>query len=309
MQTSRQVTAMRIDMMPHFVLALAALAVLMPAATAHAADSSASAPSGYVLPDTEVWELASEAGNTYRIFVSRPGGEPPEDGYPVLYVLDGNAIFASFHEARRLQESGSPEIGRSIIVGIGYPTDLPYDVRRLYDFTAPLPPVPPPAQARLANHPHGGQDRFLAFLLDRLRPEVARRYEVNPHRQALFGHSLGGLFALHVLYTRPQAFSAIIAASPSQWWNDQGILTEERAFARRLTQGEITIPISRLLLLAGEDEEYVVNLRDTEALARRLQPLSAYGLRSHYEELADETHASSLSRAVTTALRFAFSWR
>lgn len=274
--------------------------------------ATATAQSGYVVPETETWELAAEGSEPYQIFVSRPKGSPPDEGYPVLYVLDGNAYFASFAEARRNEESWrnqpgfNPSIAQSLIVAIGYATDWPFDTRRLYDFTPPNLAQVPPAQARLAKVRAGGQERFLDFLVNRLRPEVARRYSINPHRQALFGHSLGGLFALHVLYTRPNAFHTIIAASPAQGWNNQAILAEERAFAHRLSQAQVADPMSRILILAGEHEELIV--RDAEALARRLEPLSAFGLRSRFEELHGETHISVPSRAVTTTLRFAFEW-
>jgi len=290
-------------------VALAMVLPLVAAPGVSAVADGAPVPQAYALPGTESWEIANDSREPYRIFVSRPEGPPPAEGYPVLYVLDGNAMFAGFAEARRIQEGSHPDVANSLIVAVGYPTDRPYDgARRLYDFTpVPLAEVPA-AQVPLAKYRAGGQDAFRDFLLNRLRAEVAKRYAVNPRRQALFGHSLGGLLALHVLYTRPDAFHAIIAASPSQWWNDQSILAEEREFARRLSRAEITGPVSRVLLLAGEREERVANTWDAEALALRLEPLSAYGLRSRFEMLAGETHVTVPSRAVTTTLRFAFSW-
>lgn len=304
----REVTRSIIRSAPAVVMLL----LTIPAGPARADDPAPPADAGYVLPETETWELAAEEGEPYRIFVSRPEGPAPDEGYPVLYVLDGNAIFASFAEARRLQAGthsnryAKPDTGNSIIVAVGYETDMPFDVRRLYDFTPPMPDEVPPSQQRLAKYPSGGQDRFLDFLVERLRPEVARRYPVDLRRQSLFGHSLGGLFALHVLYTRPHAFEAIIAASPAQYWHEQAILAEERAFARRLSEANVARPVSRVLVLVGEHEENVAMVWDAEALARRLQPLSAFGLRSRFEMLDGEAHVSALPRAITTTLRFAF---
>src|SRR3546814_15077313 len=65
-------------------------------------------------------------------------------------------------------------------------------------------------------------------------PAIEKRYAVDSRRQALYGHSLGGLFALHMLYSHPGAFRTIIAASPSIWWDNQAILSEERAFKARI---------------------------------------------------------------------------
>ena len=59
-----------------------------------------SAVPGYTVPSTHMWEMTSDGGDIYRIFVSYPATEAPADGYPVLYVLDGNAVFATFAETR-----------------------------------------------------------------------------------------------------------------------------------------------------------------------------------------------------------------
>lgn len=273
--------------------------------------AASSAQSGYVLPESESWELAAKGGGRYQILVSRPSKtEPPPNGYPVLYVLDGNTIFASFAEARRIQEVSKSPIANTLIVAVGYPTAIekPYDIRRLEDFTAPFADPIPVSEKAFSHYRVGGQDRFLSFLLEELRPAVASRYPIDVDRQALFGHSLGGLFALHVLYRRPEAFAAIIAASPSIFWNNQGILAEEREFAEKLSQSKIRPPIAKLLLVAGEREETDVELWDAQTLAPRLAPLSAYGLRSRIEIFKDETHLTVPTRAVTTALRFAFVW-
>ncbi|WP_258286092.1 alpha/beta hydrolase-fold protein, partial [Escherichia coli] len=60
----------------------------------------------------------------------------------------------------------------------------------------------------------GGADAFLHFVTTTLRSAVAQRCRVDPARQALFGHSFGGLFVLYALAHRPDAFSHWIAASP-----------------------------------------------------------------------------------------------
>ncbi len=51
------------------------------------------------LPDTLQWDLHSSQGSAYRVFLYRPPGPPPANGYPVLYVLDGNAMFLTAVEA------------------------------------------------------------------------------------------------------------------------------------------------------------------------------------------------------------------
>src|SRR3546814_3643923 len=95
--------------------------------------------------------------------------------------------------------------------------------------------------------------KFLGFLTGKLRAEIGKRYKIDPDRQSLFGHSFGGLFALHALYARPGAFQSIVAASPSLEWNVQDLLREESAFAARLADGNIN-RTSRLMLVAGDQD-------------------------------------------------------
>lgn len=53
-----------------------------------------------------------------------PDKAPPAAGYPVLYMLDGNAVMDKLNDALLQQLSaGSPPV----IVAIGYQTTLPFD--------------------------------------------------------------------------------------------------------------------------------------------------------------------------------------
>jgi predicted alpha/beta superfamily hydrolase len=276
-------------------------------AEAPAAPALAAATTGYTLPATQVWDLPAASGEVYRIFVSLPSTDeaPPEEGYPVLYVLDGNAYFAAFAQARWTQEH--LPIGKAIIVGVGYPTDQAWDERRLYDYTPPLLDPPPRQYRELAAYRSGGNARFLDFLTGPLRSEVARRYRIDPDRQALFGHSLGGLFALYALYQRPQAFHSIIAASPSLDWNRQGILADEHAFTAGLHGGKVA-STSRLLVVVG-DRDTDDDPEPARALADRLDRLSGDGLRVRLRRYPDEAHMGVPTRAVNDAMRFAFEIR
>lgn len=64
-----------------------------------------------------------------------------------------------------------------------------------------------------------------------MKPAVKARFpQAKVTRQALYGHSYGGLFALHTLFTRPGLFDCYIASSPSIWWNDRFIMQEATNF-------------------------------------------------------------------------------
>lgn len=283
----------------------AALALtLAPPLPAVAAEAPSTSP--YAMPGTESWDMRSSTGRAYRIFVSRPSGPAPEDGYPILYVLDGNAMFAGFAEARRIQEFGGRDLDKMIVVGIGHPGEQVYDPRRMEDFTAPI--AAPELKRLYAKYPSGGRDAFRAFLLGELKPAIAKRYRVHSRRQALYGHSLGGLFALHLFFSHPGAFDTIVAASPSIWWDDQAILAEEAAWRARAGKDGKMSRRTRLLLIAGEYETEGSIAQDSAALAARLAPLSGEGLRSEYLLLDGETHVTVPHRSITVTMRSVMRW-
>jgi len=69
----------------------------------------------------------------YRVWTGVPDRSPPPSGYPVLYMLDGNALMDRLSEdlLKQLTQKTPP-----VIVAIGYQTPLPFDTHaRAYDFT------------------------------------------------------------------------------------------------------------------------------------------------------------------------------
>ncbi|MCZ2497996.1 prolyl oligopeptidase family serine peptidase [Xylophilus sp. Kf1] len=281
--------------------ALMGVSLACRAADAPAVPAAASAPR-YALPETEEWELATADGSrAYRILVYRPEGAAPPGGFAVLTVLDGNALFAGLVEAARATRHEPAGPKGLMVVAVGYPGDAAYDMRRRsFDLT----PVPSSAarEAR-AGFALGGQREFLDFLLDRLRGEVARRYPVDVKKQSLYGHSFGGLFALYALYTRPDAFQSVVAASPSIWWNGQSVLKEEADFRSRIGKAPDAILQTSLRILVGGREPGPM-VGDARALASRMEPLSANGLRSSLRVLDDESHMSMPAASVSDVLRF-----
>lgn len=271
-------------------------------APVHAASSEAPPP-GYTMPATQMWDMTSDVGKGYRIFVSYPSqGEPPADGYPVLYVLDGNASFAAFAEARRVLEY--QDSGKAIVVGVGYQTDMPYAEQRNEDFI--VMDSPPPGKRLGRTKGKSGRDEFLDFLTGKLRSEIGSRFKINRERQILFGHSFGGLFGLHALYTKPQAFHSIVVASPSLEL-DQGVLRDERDFVARLEAGKVGKTSRVMVVVGGRDIDD--DPEPARALADRFDRLSGLGLRVRFKRYEEEGHMTVPARAVTDVLRFAFEMR
>lgn len=269
-----------------------------------------------MVPGSAQWDMMAggDPARSYRIFAAWPPTEPPPGGFPVLYLLDGNSVFGTAVDAMRVAGSrgAGMEPSPAIVVAIGYPTDRPFDLaRRTRDYTPPAA-VGAPAGT-------GGADAFLAFLETELKPEVERRFRIDRGRQTLFGHSYGGLFVLHALFTHPDGFQRYVAASPSIWWQDKAVLHSERRFTEAptadaasrsllITVGEWELPPPAGTVVDPAHDERRRQARVVEnarELAERLTMLAPRGLAVEFVMFADETHGSVIGPAVGRAVRVA----
>lgn len=266
--------------------------------------------SAVVLPAARQMDVEAKSnGKRYRIFVSVPASPPPPGGHPVLYVLDGNAAFpvAAFlarGAAGRREVTGLPP---PVVVGIGYPMEGDFDTAaRRRDYTV--------AGKDAAAEGEGGAEPFLDFLDKELKPMVAARHPVNPGRQALFGHSFGGLLVVHALVTRPASFSTFLASSPSIWWKDRVVLEGLPA----LLASGANPPRVQISVGALEDQirkgNYSAEMRamlasrpmvsEARGLAARLRAEPAWRERVVYHELEGEDHGPAWMPALTRGMQF-----
>ncbi|KAI1415287.1 IroE protein [Hypoxylon sp. FL1857] len=208
----------------------------------------------------EEWLLKSKCTKEYIVQVGFPRDwasytPPPNNtSVPVIYLTDGNSVFLSALEAlhRRLSIRGSL-FSAGVIVAIGYPipsdSSKVFNPRRAWDLT-------PPAQG--SGETEGGADEFIEFINDRVKPFIRQRSAdtrgVHIGREALYGHSFGGLFCLHTLFTCPDMFDCFIASSPSIWWNEEFILTEEAAFRENREGKRDTRKPSLMLFVGGQEQ-------------------------------------------------------
>lgn len=272
-----------------------------------------------VLGNAEQWTMRSRRGRIFEISVARPSGAAPEGGYPVMYVLDPSTAFATLVDTVRNQE---PMFGPVVVVGVGYASEAEGE-NRSYDLTPPTDPKDLPSGPPAGWGASGGNDAFLDFLVDELKPAIATRVKVDAGRQALFGHSLGGLFVLHALFTRSDAFDTYIAGSPSIWWGRRSILREVPAFKaaqqkarapRRLliTVGELEAQASPEELRLGAtlklDAERLMReagqVSNSGELARELGTLAPFGLSVQRVVFPDETHNSVIPAYLARGARF-----
>lgn len=186
--------------------------------------ATAQADPGIPLVAGHSYRLRSFALGEERVIeVALPAGynENRSRRFPVLYVLDGEVESPAAVAITRFY-AAMGQLPPMIVVGIR-------NTERSRDLT-------PPAVAGFRQPPEagtaGGADRFLRFLADELAPWVDGKYRTAPMR-VLVGHSLGGLFALHALATRPQLFIGYIVMEPATWWNNGRELAAARAALRQ----------------------------------------------------------------------------
>lgn len=121
---------------------------------------------------------------------------------------------------------------------------------------------------------------------------------------------------LHVLFAKPDAFRTYLASSPSIWWNDRSVLTEETAFVKKYAGTGVD---ARLLVTVGQWEqspgpkvasERAGMLRDRRMvdngheLVIRLTK-AVEGLSVTFREFAEEDHGSVVLPAASRGVRFA----
>ncbi|MGI4839136.1 MAG: alpha/beta hydrolase [Janthinobacterium lividum] len=235
----------------------------------------------------------------YQIWIGKPEHPVPASGYPVLYMLDGNAALGALKpdDLRALNQGAAP-----VLVAVGYAGGKRIDRDgRTLDYT-PGPRGSDP----LTQLPSGGAEAFLDLLEQRIKPAVAQRLVVDNHQQTLWGHSYGGLLVLDALLTRPHSFQHYASASPSLWWWGPARMNAALAGLAPRLQGQST----SLLLMRGEDEPgqpHAQPMPGVQAdqpmldLLRALQPMP--GLQVQYRSFPGLNHGPMLEASLRYLLR------
>lgn len=180
------------------------------------------------LPDTQVHYLSSaRVGDEFRIIVGACENAPAATG--ALVVLDAFYFFGTALETVRLLAM-SGHIEPLLVVGVGYRPVTVAETTRLRgrDFS----PVADPRAAEGNPAMMQGADHFAGFLEDELKPWILDRFDVARDDFGVFGYSLGGLFATHMLLSRPSAFRRYGIGSPSYWYGPKVIFETEERYAK-----------------------------------------------------------------------------
>ncbi len=176
--------------------------------------------------------IQSKALGEERTVVLRlPARFDANKAYPVVYVLDAEWNFeyiAAYLDNMVLNGNYPPMVVTGIV-----------NVNRNRDYVPRSDP----------HFMHTGEaDSFLAFAENEWMPAIESRFS-GAEARVLVGHSFGGVFALHTLFTQPELFDAYLAMGSSAWIGG-GVLLEE---ARALFASDAT-PDAFVWMAVGEGD-------------------------------------------------------
>ena len=264
----------------------------------------------------------SVSGRLYEIGVALPASyAATERHYPAVVVLDGNLCFGIASDVARLQ-AATGETAELIVIGIGTPRReglAAYSLKRLRDLTPTVPSLEGSdsgiirlllaritAAGLAPQQAFGGADTFLAFLTTQMLPFLAARYRIDSEELGLFGHSAGGVFAMHALLTPGSPFTHFTAGSfPGSWLGD-GVAARIDAFRHRDAGRHL-----RLYYGVGgaelDDEAIAPGLRMGIGFLERLAAPPCDGLDLMMRTYPDETHTSVMAALLSSAFRWHYS--
>ena len=226
-------------------------------------------------------------GEERLVLVRTPVGyETNKVSYPVLYMTDGDShINHTSSSIEFLTENGRmPDL---IVVGVT-------NTDRTRDLT-PVKSTTKNAAGELQFPTSGGADNFLKFFETELIPEIEKQYRVQPYR-IFAGHSLGGLFAIHAMITKPGLFNSYVAVSPSLQWENGEELKRAEDFLKNQKELKVTLFTSIGNETGGISECF-------DSFKELLSKTNIKDFAWQAERFADEDHGSVVLRSHYFGLR------
>ena len=291
--------------------ALGACSERTPAARA----GSESTPPPYALEGTEVREIRAAAlQRDYQLFIGLPRGYAETTRrYPVLFVTDATYAFPLIRSIAKRIRNGGEDVEDFILVGLSYAKGETPEYSRRRDYT----PTPNGDKEAVTDMPgrvpvYGEAEGYRKFILEEVFPLVAQNYRADMKRAIYAGHSYGGLFGLHILFTEPTMFEKYIIGSPSLWFDRRVAFSAERRYAKMHTDlpARVFMGVAsyETLNFSSGDPRYnksVDMVRDLQSLEHLLESRSYPGLEVQATIINDEDHLTVFPALITRGLKWA----
>ncbi|MBB4119540.1 hypothetical protein GGR32_001842 [Mesonia hippocampi] len=223
------------------------------------------------------YELSStNTKSRYNIFIAYPENYQSDKFYNVIYMLDGDDYFEE--AANALRKTSHNNI---VLVGVGYNSKN----KRGRDYS-----YPNDADFKGSS---GGAKKFLKFLTEELTPFLTNQIGLQHQESILYGHSLGGYFALYTMFQQSQNhfFDAFIAVSPNLMWADAYLFKLEESYF------QTTNILPKKLYLSVGDLEGVSQNLFYQAFYRKLEDREYAQFDFYAERLSNTTHRNTPIRA------------
>jgi predicted alpha/beta superfamily hydrolase len=236
-------------------------------------------------------------GRPYRLTITPPVHPDSSLLYPVLYVLDGTAWLATSSEVATVF-AATGQTGTGYVVALGYQTADVTVASELRSLDLTPFHAPDPRDAKVT----GGGDAFLRAIYEEVQPYVLSHFRVDRARQAIWGHSLGGMLVLRSMLRNPGKFSTYLLASPTL---NKNVLVDEPAFFERAKRDNLTL---RVLVTVGGDEppsRYPLIYDEPSTFAARLQA-GAPQLEVKYVVFPGEGHLPAGAMSLIQGIEFAW---
>lgn len=283
--------------MKRFAALLSAFAIVSLTVASTGAEVSVPKFPPHTIPNSELRALPRNAhGRQYQLHVGLPGSyrENPTRRYPVVFVTDAYWDFQKIDAIRGslVYDKVVPEF---IVVGLGYVGEnLDYGRLRTWE----LSPVPLGEGKAAAESGHAAD--FLHTLETEIIPFVEREYRVDAEHRVLAGASLGGLFTLYTMFTKPELFNGYIAASPAVVAGHDWLLGYEETFAAT----KRVLPVR--LFVSGGSDEWPDFLAGVKRFNDRLNSRQPPGLAYQFRLIEGERHSGMQFESYVRGLRFVF---
>jgi predicted alpha/beta superfamily hydrolase len=239
----------------------------------------------YTIPAVDAYDFNSQTlDREFEISVAVLAQPPADQRYPVVYVTDANFCFAWLTQAAQMMQLGK-QLPELILVGIGYPLDaLLVDPAAAQQWVGLRRQDMSPA--RHEQGWGGGAGEFLRFLDEELMPFINSKYPVNVDDSTIVGDSLGAVFALYTLFTKPNMFKRYLAGSPAISFTSNGDLLN--SLEEKLSESSPEFS-AKLFMGAGglEGDEMLSDVSNMETRLRRYP-----GLEVSTKVFEGETHFS-----------------
>lgn len=230
----------------------------------------------------------------YKVWTAVPDKAPPPSGYPLITMLDGNAVMDRLTDPllQKLSADNPP-----VLVVVGYQTTLPFEVNaRTYDYT-PLDKEHGDAGYTFSRGSKGGgSSAFRTLLEQRILAAAQKGVHVDHQQRALWGHSYGGLFVLDS-YLSSQLFTRYFAASPSIGQGYHSLLGEMQT--RKASNKQIT------LMEGNGDRRSDSNTAEPEvlrAVRTTIEGMAENGAAARYQLYPGLSHGQMFDASMEEAL-------